>query len=69
MKQPLIYLFFGLILMAQSCTKEKSNPPVYIDAEYKKYFDYKNGTYWVYYDSLTGHTDSMFIKNPTHYPP
>ena len=61
-----VFCMIGII----SCTKkDKTGTPVYIDAEYKKYFDYKEGTYWVYYDSLTGNTDSMVINNPIHYPP
>ena len=43
--------------------------PVYVDAEYKKYFDYKEGTYWIYYDSLTRKTDSIVMEYSVHYPP
>lgn len=64
----LIILFFN-----SSCSKEDDYPeknvcPQGMNGNYPMYADllncrYKTGTYWVFIDSITGMTDSMYIDN------
>ena len=50
------------LLVMSGCRKlVDKNQPVYIEQHFKDTFDYKPGTYWVFYDSLTGLTDTFKI--------
>ncbi|MFI5196445.1 MAG: hypothetical protein ACHQD8_05085 [Chitinophagales bacterium] len=44
-----------------ACSKKNASTPV--DAGLKKYFSYKPGTYWIYYDSVNLETDSFAITD------
>jgi len=50
----------ALLTTIAACTKD-SKKPVYINEDFKQHFSYKPGTYWVFYDSLTGALDTFTI--------
>ena len=54
-------IILPFLIAFHSC-KKNENMPVYISDEYKNYFNWQAGTYWVYYDSLTGDTDSIIVS-------
>ena len=51
-----VVLFVCLFI---ACNKKNASTPV--DAGLKKYFSYKPGTYWIYYDSVNLETDSFAV--------
>ena len=55
-----IYLCIVLVAVLFSCGKEKEQIN-YINADFKKYFDYQQGSYWVFFDSLNHHRDSLYV--------
>ncbi len=63
MKSALNVLLVILLTTIASCTKDSNNKPVYIDQEFKQQFNYKVGSYWVYYDSINQQIDSFVVSN------
>jgi hypothetical protein len=66
MKKILLFLFISLAFFC--CTPEEllydcedPIPEYRLDEDFKAYFDFQPGTYWIYEDSLTGTTDSVYI--------
>jgi hypothetical protein len=57
--------FLPLLLFLYACPlTDKCDDPVpeyRLDSDFRSYFDFKPGTYWIYKDSLTGDQDSVFI--------
>ena len=47
------FLLLVIILFCFSACKKNNNNNVPIDPTLKKYFSYKPGSYWVYYDSVS----------------
>jgi hypothetical protein len=56
----LIWIF--LLLYAMSGCKKKTDS-IAVSADVRKYFCYKQGSYWIYRDSLSGETDSFAVTN------
>lgn len=54
--------FCLMLLSFFSCKKDKK-PVIDISDELRQYFNYQPGTYWVYYDSVSGVTDSLWVAN------
>ena len=48
-----------------ACKKTQNIAPTYISADFKSYFDYQAGTYWVFYDSLNNVFDSILVTGYT----
>ena len=62
---PFLY-FLGLnllgILFFSGCKKDQPEPPVdYLPQDFKDWMCFKEGTYWVYQDSITGKLDSTIV--------
>lgn len=60
------YLLFVTAVIActivlHSCVR-KPKTGASINIDFKKYFDYQVGSYWVFYDSLNKETDSVFVS-------
>ena len=62
-------LLIALFFCAFAACKKPQNNPVYLNTDFKSHFNYKPGTYWVMYDSVSGHTDSIYVDNSINYPP
>jgi len=58
-------MIFLLLLLAglYSCTKPQAIQPTYVSAGIKSYFDYKPGSYWIFYDSVNNYFDSVVVTN------
>jgi hypothetical protein len=54
-------IFFLTAFAVALCSCAKKSNPVYINSDLKKYFDYKAGSYWVFYDSLNKYYDSLSV--------
>lgn len=52
-----------------SCTKEPAKKPVFFNEEFKKAFNYKIGSYWIFYDSLNSRQDSLSVISYKYYKP
>jgi hypothetical protein len=52
-----------LCIMTAGCKKQKHTP---INADMKRYFSFKKGTYWIYKDSLSGEMDSFIVLTNTY---
>lgn len=61
-------LYLSLLLFFYACPlsdTDKCDDPVpefRLDDDFRSYFDFKPGTYWIYEDSLTGTEDSVYIS-------
>ena len=62
-------LLIALFFCAFAACKKPQNNPVYLNADFKSHFNYQQGTYWVMYDSVSGHTDSLYVEDNINYPP
>jgi hypothetical protein len=60
LKYTIIWLTLLSCIIA-SCTKKTKSTA--IDADVKKYFSFKKGTYWIYKDSVSGQMDSFAVEN------
>ncbi len=60
MKLFLFAILFTVIAIA-SC-KQKENPKIFINEELRNYYNYQPGSYWIYYDSVSGATDSFYVE-------
>lgn len=61
------------ILTLVACNKKPNYPTIFLDPVLKLNFDNKPGSYWLYRDSVTGETDSIYITDrllhiEDHYP-
>lgn len=59
----MICILAFLLLNESACKKPGQTITVPVDAEMLKYFGYKEGSYWIYRDSVTGVEDSFFIHS------
>lgn len=73
MRQSAKYLLALLmpVLGIISCKKTEVTPPEefkinYISDELKAWGLFKPGSYWIYRDTITGHTDSVYVKSIDH---
>lgn len=57
------------VCMLSGCRKKTGETPSYINEHFKDTFDYKVGTYWIFYDSLSGAMDTFTIIANTHHEP
>lgn len=62
----LIALFVFIVL--SSCIKDKKKP-IYLNKDLKNYFNYQKGSYWIFYDSLNGKVDSLYVESNINYSP
>jgi|ERR1035437_9138224 hypothetical protein len=55
-------ILFTIIIIAGlfSCSKQQQRVNN-LNPDFKKYFDYQPGSYWVFYDSLNHHMDSLAV--------
>lgn len=64
------YLF--LFALCMGCVKPQK-PNYLIDPNLKRFFDWKQGSFWIYIDSVTGKSDSFsvteYFDNPMDYEP
>lgn len=59
-----------LLIGALSCSKTTpTDPSVYVDSTFKSQYNFKKGTYWVYYDSVTTRLDSFILINNSVFQP
>ncbi len=64
----LLLTISGLIL--SGCQKQLSrNQLVYINEHFRDTFDYKVGTYWVFYDSVSSAMDTFTISSSSRHAP
>ncbi len=52
----------GLVTLLLFCTCKKKSGTIPIDSAVKEFYSFAPGTYWIYYDSLTGQTDSFLVS-------
>jgi len=59
------HIAIGFIFLSfiPSCKRNNSPSVQQIDPTVEKYFSYKPGTYWIYYDSVSGETDSFAVTS------
>ena len=62
MKNILFIAGFVLIAFMYSCNKNNTHE-VHISSDLLSHFSVKPGTYWIYKDSITGRTDSFFVRS------
>ncbi len=60
--------FFILFACIFACKKPAATT-VYLNTDFKKYFDYQVGSYWIMYDSVNNHTDSLVVVQYVNTPP
>jgi len=53
------------IFISTTCKKKQPPPYVPMTQEFKDYIYFKEGTYWVYKDSINGALDSILVLNDT----
>lgn len=61
----LIFIFSILACMSADCHKKKDNPTYFMPQEFKDYVVFPQGSYWIYEDSISGITDSMYLQMQT----
>lgn len=54
------YLTIALLLLFAACKKD-GKPYMPLNADLKKNYSFKVGSYWIYRDSLTGRVDSFYV--------
>jgi len=54
-----------LLTVLPCCKKPQNVQPTYISADFKSYFDYQPGTYWLFYDSVNNYFDSVVVATYT----
>lgn len=59
-----VVVIYILVQGLYSCKKPGADPVaiVYLDQALKNYYDWQEGSYWVYKDSLTGDVDSFVVS-------
>lgn len=60
-KSSLYLLMPVMMYLLYSCNKQE--PGVYIIDQYKKNYSYKPGTYWVFFDDISNHVDSLYVTD------
>lgn len=63
--QKIIFILTVIIIFFLGSCK-KNTPHYSISDEVKKYFDYHEGSYWVYKEDLTGLEDSTYVYSYAH---
>jgi hypothetical protein len=56
-----LVLFFLALTGLYSCTKPQAIQTNSLSAAFKSYFDYKPGSYWIFYDSANNYFDSVAV--------
>ncbi|MBK7689605.1 MAG: hypothetical protein IPJ31_00260 [Bacteroidetes bacterium] len=67
MKSFIIFLVFFIILLNNSCKKSGSKYYYINNAEIKKSVSFREGSYFIYKDSISGFTDSIWIYQTYNY--
>lgn len=57
----ILFILSVLIFSFANCKKDK--PTYYMPQEFKDFILYSEGSYWIYEDSITGNTDSIYLSN------
>ncbi len=57
------FVFTLLLWLTSGCSTTTTNP---VNQALKSAFDLKPGSYWIYLDSVTGRTDSFFVRYNLH---
>jgi len=63
MKKILLIAAFLPLLLWYGCKEEPTYPTYLMDAEFKSYIDFPVGSYWIYSDSISGQTDSIYVED------
>jgi hypothetical protein len=61
-----IFLFFVFISICFSSCEEKGKPVYYLSQESKDYFLFRQGSHWIYFDSINNSFDSVYVKYDPH---
>lgn len=61
-------LYVVWLFALAACSKSRDQP-VYINEHFRDTFDYKIGTYWIFYDSISSAMDTFTFLGSTHYVP
>lgn len=61
MKNHLTFIVFAFLFTA--CSKKQGPSYYYLSSDAKKHFYFKPGSYWIYCDSISGRTDSFYLRN------
>ena len=57
----LIFCLFVIIIIAADCHKDKNDPYYTLTDAFKNFTIFKEGTYWIYKDSITNNFDSLML--------
>lgn len=60
-----IFFMFIFLCVTSGCLKKLATP---INSNLKRNFSFKTGSYWIYKDSLSHHTDSFWVNSSTTSP-
>lgn len=55
--------FLVFIFLFTACSKKHDPVYSYLSSDTKKHFYFKPGSYWIYRDSISGRTDSFYLRN------
>ena len=54
--------FIVFVFLFTACSKKHEPTYSYISSDTKKHFYFKPGSYWIYRDSISGRTDSFYVR-------
>jgi hypothetical protein len=60
-------VFISIIIAFAACKKHDDKEYVPLNTQLKNSYSFKEGSYWIYRDSLSGRTDSFYVTNYSNY--
>ena len=69
MKHTAIKMTLLILIVCIAACKKPGPTTVYLNTDFKKYFNYQVGSYWIMYDSVNNHTDSLVVVQYVNTPP
>lgn len=66
-KKNIVLIITFILLFAIAACNDKTPNIIPVNADMAKHFNYKQGSYWIYRDTISGRTDSFAVENNDNY--